>query len=96
MEVRDDARRIVWGIDKNSQNTSGIEDAQNNTHVDPKAGATEPVTTYMYAIATMSNADTLTKLLAYAYNGSLEARSPMVKAFYIPGPKVMVDFPCGL
>lgn len=76
LEARDDARRIVWGIDKNSGNTSGIQDAENNTHIDPETGEMEPVTTYMYAIATMGNADTLTNLLAYAYNGSLEATYP--------------------
>lgn len=76
LEARDDARRIVWGIDKNSNNTSGIDDAKNNTHIDPETGKPEPVTTYMYAIATMGNADTLTNLMAYAYNGSLEATYP--------------------
>ena len=49
----------------------------------------EPVTTYMYAIATMGNADTLTNLLAYAYNGSLEATYP-------EGTFMMADDEAGL
>ncbi|MBQ1411515.1 MAG: VWA domain-containing protein [Oscillospiraceae bacterium] len=77
LEARDDARRIVWGIEKGTVNglDSGINDAQNNNHLN-EDGTPETVTTYMYAIATMGNADTLTNLLAYAYNGSLEATYP--------------------
>ena len=89
LEARDDARRIVWGIDKNNGNTSGIQDAENNTHINPETGEMEPVTTYMYAIATMGNADTLTNLLAYAYNGSLEATYP-------EGTFMMADDEAGL
>ena len=72
LEARDNAREIVWGLPSGT----GISDAYNNTHVDPITGKTEAVATYMYGIATMGNADTLTNLLAYAYNGSFEATYP--------------------
>ena len=74
-EARDDAREIVWGLDT-PVGDEGIADALTNTHVDPITGETEEPTTYLYAIATLGHADTLTNLLAYAYNGSFEATYP--------------------
>lgn len=78
-EARDDAREIVWGLNTTVGN-EGLTDALTNTHVDA-SGKTEAVTTYLYAVAALGKADTLSNLLGYAYNGSFEGTYPSEALF---------------